>query len=67
MARRASITDRKAERYIKNPTKCPYCGDPDITGGDMTTEAGEINQEMSCTACGREWWDIYLLQTVQEA
>ncbi len=65
--RRAEVelTDQRADRYIETDgVRCPHCGTEEITPGKMQTDAGVAWQRVSCDACGAEWRDNYVLDTV---
>jgi len=52
-------TDEEYLAYGGN--HCPACGDPDISGDEVTVDAGYAWQEVTCNACGAEWTDQYKL------
>lgn len=45
---------------------CPFCGDHDIEGGSIDIEGRNAIQEMSCSACEKEWYDVYTLTSFVE-
>ena len=46
-------------------SKCPKCGDEDITGDSYDTEGpGMISQRLSCNACDAEWRVYYRIDEV---
>jgi len=38
-----------------------FCGSPDIEGGSVDIDSGGASQRVSCSACGRYWFDLYEL------
>mgnify|MGYP001612083688 CR=1 FL=1 len=63
-----SLTKQDIKRYLKTPSKCPYCGSPDITGKSIDVDGSTATQEVGCDAndCGRSWIDVYTLTGVME-
>lgn len=45
---------------------CPFCGDHDIEGGSIDIEGREACQTVKCSACEKEWLDIYTLTRLVE-
>ena len=43
------------------PALCPQCGNWDIVGSEVVIEGANAIQEVSCSACGTEWHDVYEL------
>jgi DNA-directed RNA polymerase subunit RPC12/RpoP len=45
---------------------CPFCASSNIEGRQFDVQAGTAWQPMNCTDCGREWNDVYRLDTISE-
>ncbi len=52
--------------YIRDPSKCPFCGHWQIEGEEVEIEEGKALQVMSCAACEKSWRDIYTLADFRE-
>ena len=39
--------------------KCPKCKQPDITGGPVEIEGGEVTQEVHCECCYFHWTEVW--------
>ena len=51
------------EEYLKDPGRCPRCGEDDIGGGPVDICGNAAHQEMSCNHCNAEWTDTYNLSS----
>jgi hypothetical protein len=61
------LTDQQKQAYVKNPTKCPYCGSNDIEGEVTENDCdGNYRQRITCHACGKWWVDVFTLATIEE-
>jgi predicted Zn-ribbon and HTH transcriptional regulator len=57
----------KVKPYIqRRGVACPFCASSNIEGRQFDVQAGTAWQPMSCTDCGREWNDVYTLDTISE-
>ena len=55
------------EHYIANGgCSCPYCGSDKIEGSDISTNVGNMYQDIYCQNCGRQWTDEYTLTGITE-
>lgn len=60
------LTQEMADKYLKNPTECPFCGSdedlncPSGAGFDWDTESAL----MECGVCGGIWQDVYALTRI---
>ena len=62
----AILTKEQKEKYIAGgAVLCPFCGDPDISGGSVDIEAAQAWQNVSCSACQETWRDVYALAFVE--
>lgn len=52
---------RTQEQYSRNSSECPFCGSKDIEADSFDIDVGYCAQEVSCSACGKDWWDEYKL------
>lgn len=41
--------------------RCPSCGSSDVTGSHLEVDAGTAFQPMTCSECGANWSDSYVL------
>ena len=57
--RKHLMSDEEYKRH--DGSRCPFCESDDIEGGAMDAGGRDAGQEVSCTACGAVWWDIYKL------
>jgi transposase-like protein len=58
---------KQAKKYLEQRGRsCPLCGSPDIEGGSMDFESGEITQRISCHECNDRWTDVYKLAAVAD-
>ena len=57
----------KVKPYIqRRGIACPFCASSNIEGRQFDVQAGTAWQPMNCTDCGREWNDVYTLDTINE-
>jgi len=62
----AILTKEQKEKYLASGGgACPFCGDSDISGDSVEIEATEAWQNVSCSACGGSWRDVYKLAFVE--
>lgn len=54
------------DKYLQNPTQCPYCQSSDILGGSIEIENGKASQRITCQACGKAWHGVYTLTGIVE-
>lgn len=61
------------EKYLKDPTRCPFCDGDDLAlvddrfyGDGDFGDPKRIYTFMSCENCGKYWRDIYLLTDIEE-
>lgn len=60
MSQDKPLTD---EEYVaKKGRVCPHCGSEHIDGKNVSIEASQAFQDVSCNDCDREWTDIYDLK-----
>jgi transcription elongation factor Elf1 len=60
------MTSKQRRKYLKHKgVRCPYCGSEDIVGESVEIDGGTATQEVDCSACQREWQDVYALVDVQ--
>lgn len=48
-------------RYVKNDTRCPFCGSSNLEGHGAEIDGSGASQDISCNSCGEEWTDLYQL------
>lgn len=60
------LTDEQKAAYLADSGKCPYCGSPDIEGGEVDCQGDAHYQGIVCNACEREWTDTYTLSAVDD-
>lgn len=61
------LTPLQKQQYLKNPSRCPYCGSGDIIGGHIEVDSAEAWQTIECEDCLRSWNDIYTLTNIEMA
>ena len=57
------------EEYLSaDSTLCinPHCKSPDIVGGPVEVDGRSAYQEITCSACGASWVDVYELKSVRD-
>ena len=52
-------------KYLQNPGHCPVCAANQIDGSQIEVDGKQARQEVTCTACGFRWEDIYTLTTIE--
>jgi len=56
------VQDSAQKRYVRfKGTRCPFCDSTDIVGQSVNIDGGGASQEVGCSACDREWIDLYQL------
>lgn len=59
------LNEKEVKWYLDHKgVKCPKCHSSDIEGQEVTVEAGEAYQDVSCSECGYRWQDVYQLVDV---
>lgn len=62
------LTKQQIDDYVaQKGLRCPYCGSVGhITAGTAIpdSETTQINQNMLCRMCKREWQDVYNLASI---
>ena len=53
--------NRSVQQHLKDPDRCPYCGDQTVEGDSVEIESGGAKQRVRCLSCDRQWWDVYRL------
>lgn len=65
----ASTSETKAvfdtEKYLKNSSRCMFCGSSNIEGGFVDIDGRVAAQPVRCE-CGAHWQDIYELKEVDD-
>jgi len=62
----AILTVEQKAKYLEGGAgACPFCGDTDISGGQIQIEGAEAWQYVSCSACHETWTDIFKLVAVE--
>jgi len=59
-----SDTEKKSY-VVTGGVSCPFCRSKDIEGGHIEVDAGSAWQPVTCSACGREWEDVYRLVDIE--
>lgn len=50
------------EEYVSSSGNvCPFCGNDEVEGEAINVEGKEAWQTVGCSACEKEWFDIYTL------
>lgn len=60
------LTPEQKKAYLQDSSKCPYCGAEGVEGGEVQDEGDQHFQNITCSACNREWVDIYTLSDVDD-
>ena len=57
------LTEQQRKDYVaRGGVSCPFCPDGAVEGHDMEFGGGgRIEQLISCSECGEQWWDVYQL------
>ena len=59
-----AITSEQKAAYLKNPSRCPFCGGSDLEGEGYDYD-GDPAQTIECQDCGRSWLDIFTLTDIE--
>jgi len=61
------LSEEAKADYIKHGgTQCPFCGSEIIEGHSVELDQGYAVQSITCTACGKDWTDVYKLSRIDE-
>lgn len=62
----AEFTDAAIKKYLKNSSKCPFCGKDECieSEGREERDFGTISSRVSCNECQKRWWEIYTLSAI---
>ena len=59
-----AFTATEIRKYKEENGKCcPHCGSDNISNGESSGEAPD--RTIECKACGKEWWEVYQLVTIE--
>jgi len=56
-----TIAQRTKAYKEQNGEKCMFCWRPQLQGEDVNIESGQASQNITCSACGASWTDVYVL------
>jgi transposase-like protein len=61
------LTEEQKKKYLEEngANLCPFCKSTDISGGQIEIDGRIAWQEVSCSACGKNWNDLYKLFDVE--
>jgi transcription elongation factor Elf1 len=63
-----TIPDKAEEKYVQccldGVWKCPCCGSDGLEWDSLDAQGNQVVQEVSCSDCGLEWRDIYVISRV---
>lgn len=62
----ATLTNEQKQKYLANPTACPYCGSEHIDAGKYDFEGTQVWSQIKCRNCREEWRDVYKLNDIEE-
>ena len=55
------------EKYLKDHTKCPYCGEGGLISSTMTQAANaQLRGPVRCPSCDKKWVEVYALIKLEE-
>jgi hypothetical protein len=61
------VTEEQKQQYLKNDSRCPFCGSKNIDAyGDWHTDTSIAWRAVSCEDCDQTWYDQYTLTGVEE-
>jgi len=60
------MKNKDKKEYIKSPNHCPFCKGEDINEGDYDFKGNIVWSNVYCSACKKEWEDIFTLTNVKE-
>lgn len=60
MTKQSKITTEMIEKYIANPTLCPFCGSSEINASDFDGYTGRVD----CDNCDETWYEEYKLVSI---
>lgn len=67
VAERKQITREMRKKYIdQGGANCPFCGSPNIEGGEYEGEGSQVWSTITCNECGEQWDDVYKLIGCEE-
>lgn len=61
---KTELTQEAISKYLKSPYHCPFCESDNITA--LEWEPEQSGQIVECNACGKRWWDVYQLVTIED-
>lgn len=62
------FTDAAVRKYLHSgASRCPACGDTDISGGSSEFDGLESWRDVECEACGATWREVFKMVGVMEA
>jgi hypothetical protein len=55
------------EKYLKEPTKCPYCGKGGLVSEELVQfPEAQLRGGVRCPGCGKKWVEVYALIKLEE-
>ena len=60
-----ALTAKQKKAYLKDSSKCPFCGSDNIGGDGVEIGDNQAEQIVTCNDCEHSWRDIYVLKKVE--
>jgi len=60
------MTKEQEQKYIKNPTYCPYCNSRNLDAEVLHLDGNQAYTNVECSNCKKEWTEIYTLTHIEE-
>ena len=59
-------TLKRHRKYLEHGDGCCNCEDYSIEGGPFEQDGMFVTQEVSCTACGAKWTNVFRLVAIRD-
>jgi transcriptional regulator NrdR family protein len=67
MAKKNGYTREQIKKYKACPNGCPACHSYETQMEDREhSDDGKIYERIVCLGCGEEWYDVYVLKTIEK-
>lgn len=59
------LKKKAKEQYLRNPSRCPFCGTNNITASEGENVLPlKYVQQVKCLKCKEEWKDVFTLTDI---
>lgn len=60
------LTDEMKQKYLRDPSRCPFCQSEKIETIDATNQGTQTFVEVLCQTCRNEWMETYQIVQIEQ-